>query len=251
MELPVTVMNFSGAYEGQDFWRGVEVRELDARGIAGTNCYCDREAEERLKELMAPLGAKGIHFLDSGNYHYVTKLWLDLAAEPFELLVFDNHTDMQVPLFGDILSCGGWIRRTLEENPFLKRVYLAGPPEAAAEEDGLEAFGDRVRFVSREALERGRDGGLGAMLSEGGLPLYISVDKDVLCREEARTNWDQGGLRLVELKAMLQEAFRARRIIGADICGEEPEAEDASQVRKINARANRALLEILREGLTE
>lgn len=34
----------------------------------------------------------GIHFLDSGNYHYVTKLWLDQVKEPFDLLVLDHHT---------------------------------------------------------------------------------------------------------------------------------------------------------------
>ena len=56
---------------------------------------------------MEPLGAEGIHFLDSGNYHYVTKLWLDQVKEPFDLLVLDHHTDLQQPMFGDILSCGG------------------------------------------------------------------------------------------------------------------------------------------------
>lgn len=244
MKRLVTVMDFSGAYEAQDFWKGQKAAWLDVRELQGTNCYCGPEAEERLRELMAPLGPEGIHFLDSGNYHYVTKLWTDLIKEPFELLVFDNHTDMQAPLFGDILSCGGWIRRALEENPLLKRVFLAGPPEAAAKEDGLGAFGDRVRLLSREALERDGGGALGDMLGEGGLPLYISVDKDVLCRAEACTNWDQGTLRLKELKAMLQAALKARRVIGADICGEDPEAADAGQALKANAGANRALLEI-------
>ena len=47
---------------------------------------------------------EGIHFLDSGNYHYVSKIWMEKIEEEFELLVLDHHTDMQPPMFGDILS---------------------------------------------------------------------------------------------------------------------------------------------------
>lgn len=245
MKQTAAVMDFSGAYGAQDFWRGHEAGWLDVRDIQGTNCYCGTEAEQGLKERMAPLGMEGIHFLDSGNYHYVTKLWLDFAAEPFELLVFDNHTDMQAPVFGDILSCGGWVRRALEENPFLKRVYLVGPPEEAAKEDGLGEYGERVRFVSKEALEKGAVD-MEGLLKESELPLYISVDKDVLCREDACTNWDQGALRLDALMDMLRGAIKARRLLGADICGEEPGAGEAETV---NGKANRRLLELFEEVL--
>lgn len=130
-------MNFSGIYETESFYETVPQENriwLDCRTIPGTNCYCDEEGERELKERMEPLGAEGIHFLDSGNYHYVTKLWLDQVKEPFDLLVLDHHTDLQQPMFGDILSCGGWIRASLEENPYLNRVFLAGPPCEAVKE---------------------------------------------------------------------------------------------------------------------
>lgn len=51
--------------------------------------------------------------------------------EPFNLLVFDNHTDMQLPAFGGLLSCGGWIASALEEVEKLQEVWLIGPDEEA------------------------------------------------------------------------------------------------------------------------
>ena len=49
----------------------------------------------------------------------------------FNLLVFDNHTDMQLPAFGGLLSCGGWIASALEEVEKLQEVWLIGPDEEA------------------------------------------------------------------------------------------------------------------------
>ena len=105
----VVLMNFSGIYETESFYETVPQENriwLDCRTIPGTNCYCDEEGERELKERMEPLGAEGIHFLDSGNYHYVTKLWLDQAKEPFDLLVLDHHTDLQQPMFGEFSPAG-------------------------------------------------------------------------------------------------------------------------------------------------
>ena len=35
--------------------------------------------------------------------------------------------------------------------------------------------------------------------------MYVSIDKDVLCQEDARTNWDQGDMKLEELELMVEE----------------------------------------------
>ena len=109
----IAVLFFTDAYEKQGFYRemereGWDVSCISCRGMEGTNCYCDEAAAEEIRERIRPFGAGGLHFLDSGNYHYVSRLWLELVTEPFDLLVFDHHTDMQEPAFGGILSCGGW-----------------------------------------------------------------------------------------------------------------------------------------------
>lgn len=97
------MMDFSGIYEDQQFWRGKEVSRVEARDIPGTNCYCDEDAMNTIRSRIAPYSSGGIHFIDSGNYHYMTRIWLEKISEPFSLLVFDNHTDMQPPAFGGLL----------------------------------------------------------------------------------------------------------------------------------------------------
>ncbi len=248
----VVLMNFSGIYETESFYEKVPQENriwLDCRTIPGTNCYCDEEGERELKERMEPLGAEGIHFLDSGNYHYVTKLWMDQLKEPFELLVLDHHTDLQQPMFGDILSCGGWIRASLEENPYLNRVFLAGPPCEAvkeAENELPEELWKKVVWIPEEVLKE--KGGAGALKYARcfGDSVYLSIDKDVLSPDYARTNWDQGQADIAETVDFIRSFLKGRRLIGADICGENPEGAEgpeAGEERRINDTANGLLLE--------
>ena len=93
------IMNFSGIYREEDFWEDQEPVWLDFQRLQGVNCYCTPEAEAAIKEKICDLPVQGIHFLDSGNYHYLSKFWLEKIQEPFSLLVFDNHTDMQEAAF--------------------------------------------------------------------------------------------------------------------------------------------------------
>lgn len=266
MKNNIMIMNFSGVYEIQGLKAALErkadsvlaeaenmavkpvVTQLDCQDIPGTNCYCDSLAEEEIGKRIAPFGPEGIHFLDSGNYHYLTKLWLELVKVPFELLVFDHHTDMQRPAFGGILSCGGWIREALETNENLKHVILVGPPQSAMEEtkkelskDGAELL-EKVTWISeKEFLQNvekpdgtqklcGQCNVTGIEIDEKErLPLYISIDKDVLPESEGKTNWDQGNVALGQalhfIDVYLQQ-IPGRQIIGMDICGEDPEADN-------------------------
>ena len=67
---------------------------------------------------------------------------------PFRLLVFDNHTDMQLPAFGGLLSCGGWIAASLEEVPMLQEVILVGPDEEAYTPVSYTHLGQFPAFVA-------------------------------------------------------------------------------------------------------
>ena len=86
-----------------------------------------------------------------------------------------------------------------------------------------------------------------AYLNRSELPLYISVDKDVLDPFWATTNWDQGNARLTDIVDCLRDACSLRNVIGVDICGENPEEmesrEDAGAGR--NDRTNGEILEAL------
>ena len=238
------MMDFSGIYEDQQFWRGKEVSRVEARDIPGTNCYCDEDAMNTIRSRIAPYSSGGIHFIDSGNYHYMTRIWLEKISEPFSLLVFDNHTDMQPPAFGGLLSCGGWIYDSVMELPLLKRVILIGPDEEAFSRVESEIL-EKVEFLSREKLLEMEEAQVCAFVSKhvGKLPLYISVDKDVLCKDDADTNWSQGDMRLNTLLECLKRVREicAEGIRGVDICGECDVAESGNSA--LNDRANAALLE--------
>ena len=90
MKNNIVIMNFSGVYEVQGLKAVLEagktnnhiISQLDCQDIPGTNCYCDSLAEEEIEKRIVPFGPEGLHFLDSGNYHYLTKLWLELVKEP-------------------------------------------------------------------------------------------------------------------------------------------------------------------------
>lgn len=151
MKNKVVLVDFSGVYREENFWKEEEVQWLSAQDIPGTNCYCDDEAWEILQKRMEAFSFEGIHFLDSGNYHYMTRLWLEKIGEPFQLLVLDNHTDMQLPAFGGILSCGGWIAHALETQPYLKKVFLVGPPRKDWEEVEV-SFREKTEFFGKERL---------------------------------------------------------------------------------------------------
>ena len=117
-------MNFSGIYKQQQFWQTGEIQRniswVEVQELPGSNCYCDGDAMEILRQKLEEFDADGIHFIDSGNYHYMSRIWLEKLNTPFRLVVFDNHTDMQPPAFGGLLSCGGWVAASLEELPLLK-----------------------------------------------------------------------------------------------------------------------------------
>lgn len=244
----LVIMDFSGVYEAEDFYRGYEYVWVNCRDIKGTNCYCDREAEAEIKKRIretgqVKAGCPGIHFLDSGNCHYVSKIWLEEVKEDAELLVFDHHTDMQQPMFGEILSCGGWIREVLDSTPRIKRVWLAGPPREAWQETQAAGDSGGVEWISEDGMKD--TAALRERLKGSSLPIYISLDKDVFSPAYARTNWDQGEAALTTVLECIGAAASCRRIIGMDVCGENPdggEAGSAAQDCFINDNTNRKLI---------
>ena len=240
------IMNFSGIYKNQNFYKNYAEEEIfwtELSDLSGCNCYCDAEASDRIRKEIQAFTGNGIHFIDSGNYHYMTRLWLEKLQIPFRLLVFDNHTDMQPPAFGGLLSCGGWIVASLEELPLLQEVILVGPDEEAYTqvEPDLQ---QKVLFLSREKLSTmtaEEKEGFFNNLSED-LPLYVSVDKDVLCKGDASTTWSQGDMHLSELMSFLELVLERQNILGMDVCGECD--MDSCSEDFLNDHANEAILRL-------
>lgn len=208
-------LDFTGIYADR---ADQEADYLDMRDIRGTDMYCTPEAQAQIRDRIAPFGHEGIHFFDSGNYHYMSKLFAETVRTPFCMLLFDHHTDMQKPLMEDLLSCGGWAAALADSCKYLQQILVVGPPAAAMKEIDTVCR-EKLLLISEEEVLGGtwRER-LAGMRRD--LPVYVSIDRDVLDPAYARTNWDQGNLSTDNLEEILREVIAGRRLIGADFCGE-------------------------------
>ena len=209
----VSVFSFTGIYEQQDFWRELsdgpeDSRFYDLKELRGTDGYLSEEAAEILKNMIDEV--KGVHFIDSGNTHYMTKLFTDRLRTPFCLVLLDHHPDMQPPAFGSLLSCGSWLRAALDENPYLSEVIMLGVDSELARGCGADAE-ERVRFLTDPEE-------LADLLP--ALPVYLSIDKDVLSPAVLTTNWDQGQMEEETLFSAVGLLCGHCGILGVDVCGE-------------------------------
>ena len=210
---------------------------LDCRDIEGNSCYLDPQSEAELRRRMASRGNAFVKWIDSGDFHYLTRLDAPLSGVAYNLILFDHHPDMQPPALGRVLSCGGWLRTLLEEDLLLKNVQIIGINPSLEGETG--GFGDRVSVITRDELDK-------PYKPVSGLPVYISIDKDVLSPEFARTDWDQGTMTQFRLFEMLRAIFEANSVLGIDICGELTSAKGGrEQDRQINRSFNAALSDFI------
>lgn len=237
----VFFFNMSGIYQREEIYKKAAAKHahiIQGQHIKGTDCYCDDEAVKLLEENIGNESENGIHYLDSGNYHYISYLWLKKIERPFELVLFDNHPDMQPSLFGDILSCGGWVKDALEKCDCLKHVLCIGVNEELLSEEMKQ--NENVTFISRQRIEKKNLNELISMIAKEHykrFPTYISVDKDVLNENEIKTNWDQGTLTKEQLFAVLRYIFSECEVLGMDICG-EPSEEDGREVINKSSELN-------------
>ena len=187
-----------------------------------------REYERRLASEFLVYG--------SGDFHYLTALWIRLVAQPVTIVSFDNHPDWDVrpPKWG----CGGWVNRALEI-PHVRRVSVWGC-------GNFECWWPHQLFGNRRAERAGildvhpwADGRpskdqqrRGAILRDnwrehfeqfakdlGGTNVYVTIDLDCLRAEEAVTNWESGRFTIVDLEWALKKLRESSQIIGSDICG--------------------------------
>ena len=204
---------------------------LDFTALSGTTGFCDDAAADEIRRRIADFSARGLHFLDNGNFHYLTRFWCEKISEDFALVVYDHHVDLRKPVFPGLMSCGSWIRDVLLRNRHCRAVLIIGPERAQAniierELQSLVAEGEFSArlccFTEDEILDGRAARELPQLLDALHLPVYISIDKDVLSRKVLRTNWDQGIMTEAEFRHELDRFTMDPdiHILGADICGE-------------------------------
>ena len=282
----ITVQDFTGVYAEQPFMQELrataeiskDVRWLDCTKIVGTDCYCDDDAIKEINALIDSAkkhsksecsiienrgnstSAPDIHFFDNGNYHYMSKLWTDRVQEPFTLIVFDHHPDMQPPRFGGILSCGGWVKEVLDNNKFIQNAIIIGVKNELVEtireelsQSGESSILEKVTFIKESELSILSSLICSDFVNVLSPNLYISIDKDALSPSYAVTNWDQGSLTLDALKNCITALTTNRKILGIDICGERAhdfegdEHHTIQEADTLNSELNRKLVEFLQK----
>ena len=117
------ILDFTGVYDDEFAKEKTSLTWIDCTDITGCDMYVSDEAEKQIGERVDSVGIHGIHFLDSGNYHYVTKIMTDRIKEPFSLVVFDHHTDMQKPMIEGLTSCGDWAGKVIKDNPYICQLW--------------------------------------------------------------------------------------------------------------------------------
>ena len=205
------LVSVSGMFEAEGFHPS-GATGLDFRELEGTCCYCSEEAAEIFsKALKEP---EGIAWIDSGDYHYLSYFRAKRIKQDFELILLDNHSD-DFDLCG-ILSCGNWVTALQEQSRC--RVSLIR---------GIRDYDPA---------------------SPSPLPVFISLDLDVLREEEFITNWDQGTMTTEELETILGAIAGSRKVLGMDICGglSVSKGADGSALRSNRERRER-LCSFLRE----
>lgn len=249
------ILDFSHVYEDENIPENPNLHWLDCSDIKECDLYCSAQAEEEIRERIAPYGLRGIHFLDSGNYHYVTGILTGQIRQAFSLVVFDHHTDMQKPMIAGMTSCGDWAGKTLLMNPWLQQLILIGPPESdiaqiylgkesAQEEQKLR---EKLLTFSAEELRTGDDRDKIRRIKRE-LPVYISIDKDVLDEKYSETNWSQGRMSLPMLERLLSHFLEHKEILGIDICGECQQGiplPEYFEAEEINGETNEKLFDYL------
>ena len=229
------ICNFSGAYKNQDFYDSINCAWLDMYDIEGTNCYLDDSARSGIECRLREVGAfekTDIHFVDSGNYHYMSLMFLDeldKKEKDFNLLVFDNHPDMKPAAFGGITSCGGWILEAAEKYKHLRQICLIGVDEKLMSElrPLPECISDKL--ANLDGLDK-------------RIPVYISIDKDVMPEPYTYCQWSQGHTNPESLMKTIRKIADTTAILGIDICGESEEIYNEKH-QKANNQTNKKLLE--------
>ena len=180
----------------------------------------------------------------SGDFHYLSALWLRQLSGPVVLISFDNHPDwdLRPPKWG----CGGWINRALELAN-VQRVAIWGC-------GNFECWWPHNIFANRRGEREGRlevhpwvdqrpmkdRQRRGAILRENwrdrfeaftanitGREVYVTIDLDCLRPEDAVTNWENGRFTVADLEWALGKLREQARVIAGDICGGFSEAKYA------------------------
>ncbi|WP_151806393.1 hypothetical protein [Acinetobacter bereziniae] len=183
----------------------------------------------------------GCVLLGSGDYHHLTQLLLQRfdSHKKIHLIVCDNHPDNMRYPFG--IHCGSWVYWASRLTQ-IARIDVIGISsddislKHAWENHWSPLYKGKLHYWSIQQNSTWTKWiGAGsawhgyveveqlmldflAELQNIYLPIYLSIDKDVLSKDVVMTNWDQGHFLEAHLLNLIQAC--KDNLIGADITGD-------------------------------
>jgi agmatinase len=226
---------------------GLQVAPFGAQQVADAgdiacNPFDIKEAVDQIDAAATALLDEAGHLLTIGGDHTIAYPLLRVARQrfgPVALVHFDAHLDTWQTYFGAPLTHGTPFRRAAEDGLFVAghsmHVGIRGPLYAQSDltEDAELGF----HIVS--AMDVGRAGpeevAAAIRARVGDLPLYLSIDIDVLDPAHAPGTGtpEAGGLTSRELLGILRE-LTGIRLVGADVVEVAP-AYDHAEITSIAA----------------
>src|SRR5699024_9780177 len=134
MEHDITLLNFDGAYNKQSFYRDKRYNWIELEAMPNTNLLCEKDNLKLIADKLIERGSSGgIHYLGSGNFHYISYLLQSRIKKPYTLILFDHHTDTLPSPSESLISCGSWLLDSLQDLPMLRKVFIIGVGEEASQ----------------------------------------------------------------------------------------------------------------------
>lgn len=218
--------------------------KFDFSYLESTSCYCSEESSILIRKEIENTPLSAVHYIGTGDYHYISLFYLEQISEDFILVLIDNHPDDQTGAFdADLLSCGSWVLKARQLEHCRGDVWINSssqtfseiassvlrPPRNDRKVHNDEKLNNTVIASELQAT---------AWQERGNLGIYLSIDLDVLSPEFAHTDWNQGTMTLPQLIEIIEGLKSNYHIIGVDICGGISESKGGTQEDKdLNERA--------------
>lgn len=175
---------------------------IDLKDLSSTKYMCSKKVLDSISEKIKKV-ENSLFFLGAGEYHHFTYMLLKKFDKTLSLIVIDKHVDYSDTYQG-FITCGSWLKDAAGLNQIVEIFVLS--------EEKKNVHNSKIKIFSPLEYKK----------IKPHLPVYISIDKDILTKSSINTTWDQGHCQpktLIEIVLHFTSSFE---IVGADICGEPP-----------------------------
>ncbi|WPX09375.1 arginase family protein [Anaerocellum danielii] len=175
---------------------------IDFKDLPSTKYMCSKKVLDSISEKIKKV-ENSLFFLGAGEYHHFTYMLLKKINETFSLIVIDKHVDY-ADTYQGFITCGSWLKDAAGLNQIAEIFVLS--------EEKKNVPSSKIKIFPPTEYKN----------IKPCLPVYISIDKDILTKFSINTTWDQGHClpkTLIEIVSQFSSSFE---IVGADICGEPP-----------------------------